>query len=390
MKYLLIILSSLYIISGCSKNSNEPETTIKGKRLKQLVEEALWGSVDANSELSDLVNPKMPSPDKSNKLAVDSSKIISGDKLYSVLIEYPDPRYNVLAVYDDSLNLLLQDNSLNGNIVVKWENLSGKLYLVASENFLSKDILKLSRISLYSTENKNVDLVFRTFTKLEKADKIYKQYVENVTSIAIVTRITSNADFVLNNTSDTFKFSSFSNKYSSSDDNFNQFVLSEVKNANWPLEKAELTPDTIVQQTIIPEAVQQSPSEFLTDVHGFQITLNKNWSQPIRIGVTDNLISKLEGIRYINEKLGAQFTVIELPTGSNASQFVKYKFTHVSQGNYRVRSTDLLNSGKNVIQFFEHSCSNKVYILILQAPKYTYDKYKNSYNEISNSFFIEC
>ena len=98
----------------------------------------------------------------------------------------------------------------------------------------------------------------------------------------------------------------------------------------------------------------------------------------------------MEGVRYINDKIGATITIIQLPERSTASQFVKYKFGKPTKGDYRVRRTKIIESGKNFIQFFEHSCANKTFILLLQTPKYTYDKNKQTYNEIVTSFFIEC
>jgi len=98
----------------------------------------------------------------------------------------------------------------------------------------------------------------------------------------------------------------------------------------------------------------------------------------------------LEGVRYINDKIGVTITIIQLPEGSTASQFVKFKFGKPTKGDYRVRSTEIIESGKKFIQIFEHSCANKTFILLLQTPKYTYDKNKHIYNEITTSFFIEC
>jgi hypothetical protein len=391
LKHILLTLSILLIVAGCSNDSYDSGiSNVDGKKLKKLVEDALWGSVTANSMLSALINPETPSPDYLNQLAIDSTVNTSGLKLFSVLIEYPNPKHNILAVYDENLNLLLEDNSLNGNIAVKWENLSGKLYLAASENFLCKDILKLSRLSLYSTVSKKVDLVFRAFTRLEKAGKIYQQYIKNTSSVAIVTRIISNTRFKLNDATDTFRFNSFTNEYSSSDNSFNQFVMLEINSANWPLENPELKIDTAEIEQVIEDANTNNDTETFTDIDGYQVSLNSDWNDPIRISVINYLISKLEGIRYINEKLGAQITVIELPDGSSSSQFVKYKFKYTSQDKYHVRSTDLLKSGKNLFQFFEHSCSNKTYLLLIQAPKYTYEKNKIFYDEVTNSFFIEC
>ena len=61
-----------------------------------------------------------------------------------------------------------------------------------------------------------------------------------------------------------------------------------------------------------------------------------------------------------------------------------------THGDYKVRQTSLLYSGTKQIQFFEHSCEVKSYILLLVIPQDTFDKNKKTYNNIINSFFIEC
>jgi len=389
-KKLFLILSALLFIYSCSEKSKEEEPKkINGKILSKLSEEALWGSEKANYRLSGLVKPDSPSPDEFNQLKIDSVVTKEGIKFYSVLIEYPNPIHNVLAVYDENLLLYLLDNSLNGNIVTEWKNISGKLYLIASENFISKDILKLSRLSLYTMINSKFYLVFHSFTKLDKAGKIYQQSIEKIDDNNIITRITSNPKTKLNNIKDTFNFDSFDYKYISKKDLFTKFVVNEIKSAKWSIEKPELKLETIKKKD---QTINQTQTNKYTavDLKGYQITLNNDWNKPIGIAVSDHLISSLEGVRYINEKIGSTITVILLPEGSTASQFVKYKFGSPTKGEYRVRSTELIDNGKNFIQFFEHSCANKIFILLLQTPKYTYDKNKPLYDEITTSFFIEC
>ena len=389
-KNLLIIIFALLFLYSCSEKLKEEEPEkINGKILNKLVEEALWGSEKANYRLSGLVKPDTPPPDEYNQLKIDSVVTIEGIKFYSILIEYPNPLHNVLAVYNENLLLFLLDNSLNGNIVTEWKNISGKLYLIASEYFVSKDLLKLSRISLYSMINGRFYQVFHSFTKLDKAGKIYQQSIENINDNKIVTRLSSNRKSKLNNKKDTFNFNSAEHKYISEKDIFTNFVLNEIKSAKWTIEKPELNLETIKkkQQT----TKQTDTTEYAAvELKGYQVTLNSDWNKPIGIAVTDHLISRLEGVRYINDKIGATITIIQLPEGSTASQFVKYKFGNPTKGDYRVRSTEIIESGKNYIRFFEHSCSNKTFILLLQTPKYTYDKNKVTYDNIVTSFFIEC
>jgi hypothetical protein len=389
-KNLLIILFALLFLYSCSDKPKEEEPEkINGKILSKLVEDALWGSEIANYRLSGFVLPDTPPPSKYNQLKIDSAVNREGIKLYSILIEYPNPLHNMLAVYDEYLSLYLLDNSLNGNIVTEWENISGKLYLVASENFVSKDILKLSRISLYRMINRKFYLVFKSFTKLDKAGKIYQQSIENINDNNIVTRLSSNKKTKLNNKKDTFNFDSFEHKYISEKDVFTNFVLNEIKSAKWTIEKPELKLETIKKKEQTTKQIENTEYAAV-ELKGAKITLNSDWNNPIGIAVTDHLISRLEGVRYINDKIGATITIIKLPEGSTASQFVKFKFGKPTKGNYRVRSTKIIESGENYIQFFEHSCANKTFILLLQTPKYTYDKNKHTYNKIVTSFFIEC
>jgi hypothetical protein len=386
---LIILFSSLFLFSCSDKPKEEGPEKINGKILSKLSEDALWGSEKANYRLSGLVKPDTPTPDEYNQLKIDSVVNKEGIKFYSILIEFPNPIHNVLAVYDENLLLYLLDNSLNGNIVTEWENISGKLYLIASENFDSKDILKLSRISLYRMINGKFYLVFKSFTKLDKAGKIYQQSIEKIEDNNIVTRLSSNKQTKLNNKKDIFNFDTFEYKYISKKNVFTNFVLNEIKSAKWSIEKPELNLETIKKKE--QKTKHNQTTNFpAAELKGYQITLNDDWNNPIGIAVTDHLISRLEGVRYINDKIGATITVILLPEGSTASQFVKYKFSNPTKGEYRVRATEIIEQGENIIQFFEHSCSNRTFILLLQSPKYTHDKNKPIYDEITTSFFIEC
>jgi hypothetical protein len=387
-KYFTIILVAFLFLAGCSKKTEEEiPKKIDGQALMKLVEEALWGSYQANYRLSGFVKPDTPPPDKFIQLKVDSTITPSGFKLYSVLLEYPNPIHNVLAVYDEDLTLYLQDNSLNGNIVTEWDDIAGKSYLIASEEFISKDILKLSRISLYTFVDSKLRLVFRSFTKLDKAGKVFMQTITNISNNIITTKITSNQKSKLNGKTDTFNYKNSEHKFKSSQSIFDSFVLNEINNASWLIEKPELIIETVDNAN---SNNKTQPNNIDVEMKGFQISLNSDWDNPIGISVTEHFISKLEGLRYINNKLGAQITIIKLPEGSTASQFIKYKFGNPTKGDYRVRSTKVIESGKNYIQFFEHSCGDKTFILLLQIPKYTYEKNKNIYDEIITSFFIEC
>jgi len=405
MKHKLIIfLSTIILFTTCSeKKKVESFHPVDGKNLIKTVEEALWGSEKANFNLSGLVQPKTPSPDNLNRIFIDSTNYQKDKTLYSVLIESPNPLYNVLAVYDKNLDLYLQDNSLNGNISTKWQTYSDNKYLVASEDFLAKDFLKLSRISLYGFVNSKFYLLFRTFTKFDKAGEVYQQNLENIDSFRIVTHIIADKKSKLNNVVDTFYFNASKNKYVSSQDTFKNFIKNEINKADWKLEKPELLEATLEQpvkendgndkKDEKEESKVETPpqkNDVTVKPNGFQIWLNSDWKAPVSEPITEYLISRLDGFKYVNAKLGAQIMVIPLPEGSTSAQFVKYKFGKPSKGDYKVRQTDLMEIDNYQIQIFEHSCEQKSYLLLLKAPTQTYNKFKNLYNNIINSFFVEC
>lgn len=399
-KFIVFFLLIIFAISCGEKKKVEQPLVVDGKILKKMVEEALWGSKKSNYRLSGLIQSDSPSPEEANRLNIDSASDRSGKKLYSVLIEYPDPSFNILAVYDKELVLYLQDNSLNGNIAGEWQTYSDKLYLVASEDFLSKDFLKLSRISLYTFIDSKLDLVFRSFTKYDKVGESYRQTIDKISSTQIATHInTANKKSKLDNVTDYFDFDATKNKYVSSQNTFSNFILNEINKADWKLEKPELIKQvseeikTETKNAGVEEAKNKSTSQtenIIANPKGFQISLNSDWSAPVATAVSEYLISRLDGFKYVNSKLGAQVMVIQLPDGSSSAQFVKYKFGKPTKGDYKVRQTEKIESGNNQIQFFEHSCDQKSYLLLFVAPINTFENNKNLYNGIINSFFIEC
>lgn len=391
-KVLFSMLFILIAAVNCSQRDYDTKSErVDGKRLQLLIKNAIRGNDKSNFKLSGFLMSYTPPGENYNQLVIDSTVTSSGVKLYSVLLEFPNPLFNILAVYDENLNLYLQDNSLNGNIAATWETISDKQYLVTSENFISKDKIELSRLSLYSIDESNLSAVFRNFTRLKYSGKNFKQVINYVSNDKITTRITSNNSKKLKNKTVIFNYNNSTQKYVSENDIFYNFVLEEVRNANWAIEKPELSIETVVQiKADLKRANQDGNENPIEGTSGFQILLDPDWNSAVSISVTEHLSKTLEGILYINNKLGAQITIIKLPEGSNASQFVKYQFGQPTEGSYRVRSSELITSGNSRVQIYEHSCSNKSFLLILQVPKYTYEDNKNIYSDVVANFTIEC
>ena len=244
-KTLITILFIIALILNCSQQDTKTVyERINGSKLELLLKDAIQGNAISNFKLSGFLISYTPPGEKYNKLIIDSTFTPTGIKLYSVLLEFPNPAFNVLAVYDESLNLYLQDNSLNGNIAVTWQTISEKQYLVASENFLTKDRIELSRLSLYNFIDSKLSLVFRSFTRIKEAEKIHEQNLIFLNEEKITTRITS-GNKNLNNKTVTYDYNNKEQKYVNKNDIFHNFILGEIKNASWKIEKPELNMETV-------------------------------------------------------------------------------------------------------------------------------------------------
>jgi hypothetical protein len=391
-KLVFAILFIILLFFNCTQQSgNLFSEKIDGKKLNLLVKGALSGNEASNFKLSGLLVDYTPSNVEYNQLFIDSTFTASGLKLFSVLVEFPNPLFNILAVYDENLNLYLQDNSLNGNIAVKWKTISGKQYLAASERFTAKDKIELSRLSLYSVEDSKVTLLFRSFTRIKDARKKSEQIINYVGNDKITTRITSNHNRKLNNKTVTFNYSNVDNKYVSKDDIFHNFILDEINKAKGETKNQTLSKETVEQIKVELKLANRQGGEYLVEeLRGFQIVLDSDWYDPISLSVTEHLIKPLQGIRYVNNSLGAQITVFRLPKGDDATQFIEYKFGDATEGSYSIRSSELITLDKHVVQILEHSCLDKRFLLILQVPKLTYEKNKNMYSDILTTFSINC
>jgi hypothetical protein len=163
-----------------SKENKPAIEKINSAYIERLVQAAIDSNISSNNELAGLIDYSLPLNKNYNSLKIDSIKINSGEVFYFVLLEHPNPVYNVFAVYDTSLSLLLLDKSLNGNLSAEAVTLSGKQFVKVNEGFISKDVLVLNRLSLYKPDSSKISLVFRTHTKLAKPDIEYFQEVKEL------------------------------------------------------------------------------------------------------------------------------------------------------------------------------------------------------------------
>ncbi len=394
MKRIIIIFFSILIIPGCNfLNKNKAgNSSFNSIALRSLIEKAVNGDTSANKKLNNLVDLTFPVNPNYNLFTIDSLRIQSGTKFYFVLLNYPNPAYNRFAIYDSTLRLYLIDKSLNGNIYESVINVNGTSFVKILEDYISKDVLKVDRLSLYKLDLNSAKLVFRDFIMLKEPDEEFDQKITEISSDRIMTSMTSTGKSSINNKGDAFAFNFSQQKYISPNNVFYNFVIDRIKNFKHTPEKPQISDKASLYSSVGINLTLDTlkTSGNTKDTRGYKLTLTDNWKTLNNIAVTDYLNKKFTGTRYTNEVLGASISVVMIPPQDSAELYVRYRFNNKSKGKYTVRYTDKIISGNNFIQFFEYSCGMKKYILILSTPRFTYNRYKDNYQTIINSFTIDC
>ncbi len=394
MKRILTIIISILLVSGCSfLNKNKTQNiSFNSITLRALIAKAVNGDTSADKKLNDLVNLNFPINSNYNLFRMDSLRIQSGKKFYLVLLNYPNPVYNRFAIYDSTLRLYLIDKSLNGNLYESVLNVNGISFVKIIEDFISKDTLNITRLSLYKIDYNSAKMVFRDFIMLKEPKEEFTQKITEITADRIMTEMTSSKKSSINNKGDAFAFNYSLQKYVSPNNVFYNFVIDRIKSFKHSPEKPEITDKKSMYASIgIDLNLDTLKNAGNTkDTKGYTLTLTNNWKSINNIVITSYLIKHLKGIRYTNEVLGASISVVMIPPQDSAEKYTGYRLKNLSKGKYTVRYSDKIISGANFIQYFEYSCGMKKYILILSAPRFTYNKYKNKYQAIINSFTIDC
>jgi len=239
MKTFFIFITVFSIVyTGCEveeKKISTPEADASS--LRQLVLLAINGSKIANDSLSGLIDQNTSSQ-AFNELKVESVSGPENNKLFAVLIEYPNPVYNRFAVYDPALNPVLFDKSLNGWLSMEPLTVDSVQFIKIMESFNSKDILEFERLSLYRIEPDSVHLALRIFTKFEEPKSINTQKIQKLNRDTIITQI--NTPGFTRNISDAFYYNYASKEYQSRNDLFKQFILNQIKNFNQAVQNPQI------------------------------------------------------------------------------------------------------------------------------------------------------
>ena len=372
-KFIFTILTiAILLISGCDYNNQQVDKS----DLEKLITEAIAGDQDAIIKLQGLLTSKHIGNSDYNQLLID--ELLTNDKSYfSVILEYPDPRLNVFAIYDDNLNFYLLDKSLNGYLNSKWVEVGTRKFAFLQERFFTKDVLSIDRLSIYEVGEKTASLSYRSLSRFSKDNILSYQTVESITKDYILTKINGPIENRINNQLDTFYFKSDSKKYLSKLDLFDNYVRAEVKNFIWITTKPQVTEDFF-------------EAEIDTVVKNYKITLDRGWQKIPKFTESTRIKQSLEGVKYVNKSHGSSFTVLQIPMGEDGEKYSPYILTETIKGQYRIRASAVFEVGKNYLQIFEHSCSNTKYLLLFECPISIYLENRKVFSDIINSFSIDC
>ena len=388
-KFTTVVIISLALIAfACQSNKEEKSVPlIDGKKIYSLVLEVLDNTNVSANPFQRLFDKAKDKSFTYNKIEIDSVSI--GDrKYYSLLLEHPIPAYNLFAVVDDSLNLLLKDVSLNGYISAKWKKLNDKDVIELDEEFKSYEIYNLQRYSLYYPVDNKYQLVFRTFMFFSSPkDSIFQNIVELTDSI-IKTKIPKPKFLSVTDTSDEFVFNYKVMKYVSSKNVFDSMILEEINNT-----KTELSPNHILNKKSINDILEYSSNDnnYIADEKDFKFQIPKDWTKIYNVALRKDLTRDIKGIYFINQKLGASIGILKIPLTDSAEIYVNEKL-YVSKeiGNYRVRQSEVKQDLKRFYQTIEHNCGNKKYLIIIEGSKNIYKNNEQLFKDILSSFIINC
>lgn len=391
---LAYILFFAILFQGC-KNEEKLQATNKFniKGFKELILQSLNGNTKAIDSLSGLVDTDIPPPRDYNKILIDSAITFGGKKYYFALIENPNPVYNRLAFYDSTYALFLLDKSLNGYLNYRLIKQDTLRFLELIEDFISKDTIKLKRRSLYLLNNNSVNLSYRSFCYFSWNKIEVTQDLETINSELVNTKIISSGNFPLEKKWDTFTFNE-SEKYYRSEVNFFDSLVIKLIKSNLKKSKKPSIEDKIslLKSLGIFTAVDSinKYNNYQDKKNRFTINIPDGWRVLKDIVVSKKLNNNLIGTTFINASLGASFSIIKLMENQKAEDFINYTLSQTLKGNYIVRLSEKFEEQKMYYQFFEISCINLKYLIIFDCPVAAYKDNKQTFEDIINSFGIDC
>ena len=384
--YLLFL--TFIVITACKEKEEEKPFVFNGESFLTLVQNSINGDANSRTILEGLFTFDTELKTY-NKILVDSIEINDAN-YYTLLLENQNPVYNLFAIVDKDLNLILKDESLNGYLKLNFKKSGSRRFAVITEDFNSKDVIQINRVSYYSLEQYSSDLVFRQFTKLKTPTKEAEQAISVISDTAIITSIFYPASKTSKTTKDIFSYDVAHDKYMSGKNLFDSLVYKEIRSLKIQTKNPQITDSQSIFRFFNNKDENNSSTQFNINESDFEITLDSTWKKLGGITISNLVKTKLNGIKFISGKMGSGISISAIAPTDSAENYFNEVLKNQSKFNSSVRYSDKLIDNKNIYQLYEFSCPTKKILMILETPKSTYEINKNQYEEIIKTFLIKC
>ena len=385
---IFLVVAILFAIIGCKEKVVEKPFVFNGKTFLELVTNSIKGDEGSKKTLEGLITFDA-ALSSFNKIEVDSIEI-NNSNYYTLLLENQNPVYNLFAIVDKDLNLILKDESLNGYLNLNFKKSGSRRFAVITETFNSKDVVELNRVSYYTLEQYSSELAFRQFIKIKTPSKEAEQVVSVISDTAIVTNIFYPQSKTSKTTKDIFRFDVANNKYQSEKNSFDSLVVKEIRTLKVTTKNPQITDAESIYNFLNGNFTNQTEQKINLAYNDFEIKLDSSWKSLDKVAISSFVKSKTDGLKYLSAKLGASISLIAIAPKDSAENYFLEPLKNKEKFSSEVRYSDKLIDNKNIYQLFEYSCPSKKILMILETPKSTYELNKNHYEEIIKTFLVKC
>lgn len=385
---MFLAIAAMIIISSCKSQVDEKPFEFNGESFETIVRNAISGDENSKNILDGLFtfDTKLKT---FNKIDVDSIEI-NNINYYTLLLENQNPVYNLFAVVDKDMNLILKDESLNGYLKLNFKKSGSRRFAVVTENFNSKDVIELNRVSYYLLEQYSSDLVFRQFIKIKTPSKEAEQVISVISDTAIITSIFYPAAKNSKTSKDVFRFDVATDRYLSANNLFDSLVVKEIRSLNIQTKNPQITDgESILRFFNNGQNVSDLGNVKLSE-KDFVIDLDSTWKKLGSVTISNLVKQKVTGSKYISGKMGASISLAAIAPTDSAENYFNETLNNKYQYNSSMRSSDKLIDNKNIYQLYEFSCPTKKILMILETPKSSYELNKDHYDQIIRTFLIKC
>ena len=382
------ILFLLFLSISCKEEVKEAPFIVNGQTIYTLIINSLSDDENSKKIIEGLFTFDAELKTY-NKIDIDSIEINNLD-YYTLLLENQNPVYNLFAIVDKDLNLILKDESLNGYLKLNFRKSGSRRFAVITEDFNSKDVIELNRISYYSLEQYTSELVYRQFTKIKTSTKEAEQVISVISDTAIVTSIFYPASKNSKTSKDVFSFDVASNKYVSDKNLFDSLIYKEVRSIIIQSKNPQITDAESILRLFNDQDVKDSTLQVSISENDFEIILDSTWKKLGNITISNLVKQKINGLKFISGKMGAEISLAVIAPTDSAENYFNEVLKNSKELNSVMRYSDKLIDNKNIYQLYEFSCPTKKILMILETPKSTYELNKAYYEEIIKTFLIKC